>query len=215
MTVVSTACLASCEPAIGHGRPCVVWSDAVRPLLVGDSTRPLTGRIVGSDCIAGEPDVLSWTTADTTVVTIARQGHISGRAPGPFVAVARADTTMLRIEGFVLALHWSVRATPESIVMVVGDMVHLEVRAVDVAGRALPPVPYWVTIPDVEQRAAASAPRDRTPTNVGVGSYQNVSGPVPIVGRRVGQGMLQGRIGQQRVAIPVRVTARESTDDGR
>lgn len=131
--------------------PCVPWTDALRPVLVGDTARPPTlGRMQMSDCVvAGRRPVAdaAWRTRHPAVATVTRDGLVRGVAPGSFALEVLAEGQTRRVEGFVLPPGWRVEAGPDSLVVEVGGTVRLPVRAVTAAGGPLPPVPWWVDTP--------------------------------------------------------------------
>ena len=185
----------------GDGRPCVRWSAAYRPLLVGDTARLEVGRVRGSDCAPAHlPVRATWRTTDTGVVRISPDGLLTGVAPGRFEVHAPEDTALLRTDGFVLPSGWRAQITPDSAVVSVGDSVTFEMRAFDASGRLLPPVPYSLYTPEFEERPTDSAGRRVEPL-LTKWSEQHVVGPATFVARQAGRTQLRGQLASARDTV--------------
>jgi hypothetical protein len=193
------------------GRPCVRWSWALRPLLIGDSARITTGRMRESDCLERAGDRFTWSSLDTAVVTVRPNGWVVGRAAGVFRAVAGEDTAMLVEKGFVLPAGWTLRIQPDSATIQLGDTARFEVRAVAPDGRMLPPVPYSLYTAEFDVYPDSGP---RPPPPVDKWSHQGVTGPVLFIGVRRGRTVLRGELGTQRVYAPLTVGTRTPLQRG-
>ena len=197
----ASACVASGSEGL-DGRPCVRWSRALRPLLIGDSARITTGRMRESDCLERSGDQFTWSSLDTAVATVRPDGWVIGRGAGVFRAVAREDTTMLVEEGFVLPAGWTLRIRPDSATILVGDTARFEVQALASDGTVLRPVPYSLYTAEFDVHPDSGP---RPPPPVDKWSHQGVTGPALFIGERPGRTVLRGELGMQRVHAPLTV----------
>jgi hypothetical protein len=207
---LATACVAAGSQGLAD-RPCVRWSRALRPLLIGDSARITTGRMRESDCLERTGDQFTWSSLDTAVATVRPNGWVVGRAAGRFRAVAREDTTLLVEEGFVLPAGWTLRIQPDSATIQLGDTARFEVRALALDGTVLPPVPYSLYTAEFDVHPDSGP---RPPPPVDKWSHQGVTGSASFIGERRGRTVLRGELGTQRVHAPLTVESRTPAPRG-
>lgn len=197
--------LASCETAGGSAQPCVVWTEQIRPLTVGDTARVVLGQLQVTDCVPGETNPFQWSTSDSAVVEIAGDGLLRGRAPGVFQVTASRDTVVLHESGFVLPRGWTHRILPESATVNVGDTISFRVVAYDTAGRELPPVPFSLLTPEFERPGSGELPL------VDKYSHQQITVAGTFKAVRPGHTTITGVVAGRRVPAALYVVARDST----
>ena len=185
--------LTGCQSFSSDEGPCVVWTDEIRPLTVGDTTRVQSGSIDVSDCIPEKGSRFNWSTTDPEVVSITEDGVVRGRAPGTFRLSASNDDAVVHESGFVLPVGWAARITPDSAVVQVGDSVTYRVVALDAEGRELPPMPFSLYTPEFGRPGSGDRPL------VDKYSFQEVIEPSTFRAVRSGRTVITGRIGDRRV----------------
>ena len=199
VSTVWLAVLSGCQPTPDDGKVCIVWTEAIRPLTLGDTTRVRAGRIDVSDCIPDESVQVVWSTPDPRRVRVTADGLVRGQAPGMFDLTATTGSGTLRESGFVLPAGWDLRIDPDSAVVRVGDSVSYRVVALDAEGQELPAVPFSLYTPEFGRPGSRELPLvDRY-------SYQGVMTLSAFEAVRPGQTVITGKIGNRRVSSPLTV----------
>lgn len=180
--------------------PCIRATEAIQPLLVGDSVQLSLGVLdPASECGGEVPGGFTWSSSDRSIATIDEEGHVRAIAPGVFEATARRGDAVLHANGFVLPAGWAARITPDSQTVRVGDSFTVSLYAVDANGKRLPAVPFSIFTPEFFDPLAQKRPI------VNRASWQNEMQPVSIVAVDTGTTMLIGRIGFQQVTSPLKI----------
>lgn len=184
--------------------PCIPSTDALHPLLVGDSSRLALGVIERSSGCGGKtPTGFEWTSSDSSVATIDGDGHVRAIAPGMFTATARRRDITLSADGFVFPPEWTVRIEPDSQTLRVGESYRVSLRAVDKSGALLPNVPFSLFAPEFFDPIAQRKPI------VNRASWLNTIEPVLVLAIDTGTTALIGRIGFQQVTTRLRILPRK------
>jgi hypothetical protein len=197
---LALAIVASCTATDAESpEPCVA-SLSARPLLVGDTARFVIGSFKTSDCLPDGDTTFAWSSLDSTVATITRNGVARGVAPGVFRVQAIRGSDVVRSEGFVLPPGWEPRIEPESVTVEVGDSVSFRVLAYDREGDSLPTVPFWLLTEEfLLARSPDSARRARHQELTEGRIYQYVMLPGYFRGTRPGRTVITGQIADRRV----------------
>ena len=186
-----------------EGKPCIQWSDATRPLAIGDTARFVMRSVDVSDCTGKPPRGFTWSSLDPAILEMTEDGLARGKSAGVFTVSATRDTTTLTASGFVLPGEWQPRIEPDSATLRVGDSVAMVIRPFDKSGAALPEVPYSIFAPEFFE------PTTRKTPIVNKYSWQNVVDPSVVVATDTGTTILVGRIGPQQVMSKLTIRPRE------
>lgn len=177
-----------------YAPPCLVWTDDIRPLLIGTMARVPTGEMVGSDCNQKADPTFVWSSDDVDVVQVTQDGVIRAIAPGIFHVTATRGPFRLSSEGFVLPGGWTVKILPASATVRVGESVSFRVVAHNAGGQEISGIPFSIYTPEFSRPGSGERPLvDRY-------SYQDVRVPATFRAERVGQTTLTGVIGRQSIA---------------
>ena len=183
---------------VDDGKPCMLTTERLRPLVVGDSMRVTMGMQQLTECMTRENEGFEWSSGDAAV-SVSDDGMVRGRSVGPFTLVAKRGAETLTTEGFVLPQGWRPRIEPDSIRMRVGDSLAVRVAALDSSGTTIPGVPFSVFAPEYFD------PIRTKPPLVDKYSWENIVEPATVVATDTGSTMLLGRIGFQQVTATVRI----------
>ena len=180
------------------GKPCMLETERLAPLTVGDSVHIVMGMQQTTECLSRQAKGFAW-SSDEPAVDVTNDGVVRGLSVGAFTLVAKRGAETLTAHGFVLPQGWTARIQPDSIRMRVGDSVAVGVAALDSTGAPIPRVPFSLFAPEFFDPIRAKRPL------VDKYSWENVAGPVHVVATDTGSTMLLGRIGFQQVTAKVRI----------
>jgi hypothetical protein len=186
-----------------EGKACVRDAERLRPLQIGDTTRLTIGALDFNNCTTSSARNVAWSSSDTAILEITKDGLARGKVAGVFTVRAVSDTTTLTESGFVLPPEWQARIEPDSARLRVGDSVTMVIRPFDKNGAALPKVPYSIFAPEFFD------PTTRKTPIVNKSSWQSVVGPSVIVATDTGTTILMGRIGFQQVMAKLTIRPRK------
>lgn len=196
--------LAACSDSFvapDRGKPCLIFTEEIRPLLIGEIARIPVGRTVSSDCVPAEEPNVVWSTSTPNVVDVDAGGLITAKVAGPFEISAQAGDTKLTEQGFAFPRGWRPRIAPAATTVRVGEEISFRVTAVDERGQSLPQVPFSIYTPEFDHPE-----RDLVPI-VDKYSHQGIMGPATFRATRVGKTRLRAVIGQEEVFADLEVVA--------
>jgi hypothetical protein len=183
---------------VDDGKPCMLTTERLKPLVIGDSVRIVMGTQQLADCTSREADGFKWSSSDPAV-DVSEEGMVRGRSIGSFTLQAKRRSEALTTDGFVLPHGWRARIEPDSFRIRVGDSLAIRVTALDSAGASIPNVPFSLFAPEFFDPIRTKRPI------VNKYSWENVVGPVYVVATDTGSTMLLGRIGFEQVTAKVRI----------